>query len=130
MDAVWVGGAGKTDVECVYLNDSSKFCIDGKSTSKKLGQLNAGRLRLHRSKIGAKYTIVITPRFTPSVLTDIENQEIVIIRSSTFTEYLYQLVTDKNLDTSYSPIHSIIKLNQGKDLSSMISDLTFRTFAS
>ena len=112
VEAAWRGGAGRTDVECVYLVDSSKFCIDGKSTSKKLAQLNAGRLRLHRRKIGANYTIVVTPRFTPSVLTDIENEDIVVIRSSTFTEYLYQLVTDKNQNTSYTPIHSIIKLNK------------------
>jgi type II restriction enzyme len=130
VEAVWRGGAGRTDVECVYLIDSSKFCIDGKTTSKKLSALNAGRLRLHRNNIGAKYTIVVTPRFTPSVITDIEEEDIVIIRSSTFTEYLYQLATDKNQVTSYTPIHSIIQSNKGKDVSPMISELTFRTFAS
>lgn len=44
-----------------------KFSVEAKSTSNKLPSLNAGRLAHHRELIGARYTIVVTPRYVPSV---------------------------------------------------------------
>jgi type II restriction enzyme len=129
VDALLVGGAGKTDIECLYLNDKFKFCVDAKSSSKKLSSLNSGRLRLHRKKIGAGYTVIITPKYVPSVLTDIDDDNVVILLASTFTEYLYQVVTLKDQETDYTKIHNIILNNLGMDISSLVSDLTFDQFA-
>lgn len=128
VEAISVGGAGQTDIECIFLDEKFKFCVDAKSSSKKLSSLNGGRLRLHRKKIGAGYTIVITPRYVPSVLTDILGERIVVILSSTFTEYLYQLVTDRSKDTDYTELHNLILENEGRDISAMLSDLTFDQF--
>jgi len=66
-----VGGAGETDIECLYLTYKKKFAVDAKSTKNKLTSLNAGRLKFHREKIGGAYTIVVTPRYVPAVLHDI-----------------------------------------------------------
>ncbi len=128
VDALLVGGAGKTDIECLYTNTKFKFCVDAKSSAKKLSSLNSGRLRLHRKKIGAGYTVVITPKYVPSVITDIDNDNVVIILASTFTEYLYHAVSLKDQETDYTKIHNIILDNLGMDISSIVSDLTFDQF--
>jgi type II restriction enzyme len=130
VKAVLVGGAGKTDIECIYLDTKFKFCVDAKSSSNKLSSLNSGRLKSHRKKIGAGYTLIITPSYVPSVLTDIEDQDITLLLASTFTEYLYQLFTSKGQETDYSDLHKIILNNPGADISSLVSDLTFEKFAS
>ena len=130
VEALLVGGAGKTDVECLFLDTKYKFCIDAKSSSKKLSSLNSGRLSLHRSKIGAGYTLIITPRYVPSVLTDIEGDDVTVLLASTFTEYLYHLITSKAAETDYSDLHNIILNNTGTDISSLVSNLTFEKFAS
>ena len=130
VEALLVGGAGKTDVECLFLDTKYKFCVDAKSSSRKLSSLNAGRLRLHRRKIGAGYTLIITPRYVPSVLTDIEGDDVSVLLASTFTEYLYQLITSKDTETDYTDLHNLILENTGTDISSLVSDLTFEKFAS
>ena len=130
VEALLVGGAGKTDVECLFLDTKYKFCVDAKSSSRKLSSLNGGRLRLHRRKIGAGYTLIITPRYVPSVLTDIEGDDVSVLLASTFTEYLYQLITSKDTETDYTDLHNLILENTGTDISSLVSDLTFEKFAS
>ena len=127
IDAQRLGGSGKTDIECLFLDDKSKFCVDAK-VSRKLNSLNSGRLRFHRKKVGAKYTIIITSRYVPSVLTDIDQQDIVIILANTFTEYLYKNIKDRNNETDYSDIHNLILSNPGSDISNQISDLTIKNY--
>ena len=71
VEAHTIGGAGNTDIECIYLTIDEKFAIEAKSTQTKLGAINAGRLQLHRNKINAKYTIVVAPYYKPSVEAEI-----------------------------------------------------------
>lgn len=130
VDAIWRGGSGNTDVECVYTHETrgKKFAVDGKSTAHKLSSLNAGRLRFHREKIGGKYTIVITPKYVPAVKQDIYNEPIVIITSSTFSEYLYNCISHNIRDIDYTDFDEIIMNNLGTDVSKKISDLTLEKF--
>jgi len=130
VEAEWIGGSGNTDIECLYLPDRSKFCIDGKSTSRKLTLVNSGRLRAHRERVGGAYTVVITPRYVPSVLHDIRYDNVVILRPSTLTEFLYQVVTNRNLKSEYEPIHNIILNSRGTDISAELSNYTFKMFGS
>lgn len=130
VDAVWRGGAGNTDVECIYTHEKrgKKFAVDGKSTANKLSSLNAGRLRAHRKKIGGKYTIVVTPKYVPAVKQDIYDEPIVIITSSTFSEYLYNCISHNVRDIDYTDFDEIIMNNLGTDVSKKISDLTLEKF--
>lgn len=130
IDARWRGGAGNTDIECLYehISRKKKFAVDGKSTANKLSSLNAGRLRGHREKIGGKYTIVITPKYVPAVKQDIYNEPIVIITSSTFSEYLYNCISHNVRDIDYTDFDEIIMNNLGTDVSKKISDLTLEKF--
>lgn len=129
VDAKSIAGAGNTDIKCIYLNDSSIFAVEAKSTKNKLSLINSGRLKSHRKKIGANYTIVITPRYVPAVLEDIKNTENVIITANTFSEYLYNSIIEDERNISYSSINDIVLNNLGTDISNIISDLTFNKFA-
>lgn len=130
VEARGLGGAGKTDVECLYITKKTKFAVDGKSTKAKLSSLNAGRLAKHRRDIGATYTIVVTPRYVPSVKFDIKGSDTVIILASTFSEYLYNHFDNDVREIDYMDFDEIITSNLGTDVSRKISDLTLNKFAS
>lgn len=129
VEAEKIGGAGNTDLECLYLSKKKKFAVDAKSTKNKLSGVNAGRLEGHREKIGGAYTIVVTPRYVPAVIQDIRTSPIVIIRSNTFSEYLYNCIDNDVREIDYEDFDSIIVNNLGKDISKNISDLTISRFA-
>lgn len=130
VDAQGIGGAGNTDLECIYLDQKRKFAVDAKSTKNKLSGINSGRLAGHREKIGGVYTIVITPRYVPAVLQDIQSNPIVIIRANTFSEFLYNCIDNDLREIDYKDFDDIIIANLGKDISKNISDLTIEKFAS
>ncbi len=129
VEAQKIGGAGNTDLECIYIPKKKKFAVDAKSTKNKLSGVNAGRLEGHREKIGGAYTIVVTPRYVPAVLQDIRTSPIVIIRANTFSEYLYNCIDNDVREIDYEDFDSIIVNNLGKDISKNISDLTISRFA-
>lgn len=124
-----ISGAGNTDIEGFYLTKKKKFAVEAKSTKNKLSNINSGRLARHREKIGGAYTIVITPRYVPSVKYDIKSTKIVIITASTFSEFLYNNITNKIKEIDYEDFDRIITTNLGKDISPMISNLTLSRFA-
>ena len=129
VEAKKIGGAGNTDLECIYLTKKKKFAVDAKSTKNKLSDINSGRLAAHREKIGGVYTIVVTPRYVPAVLQDIKTSPIVIIRASTFSEYLFNCIDNDLRKIDYEDFDSIIVDNLGKDISKSISNLTIARFA-
>jgi len=129
VEAKKIGGAGNTDLECLYITKKKKFAVDAKSTKNKLSGLNAGRLAEHRTKIGGEYTIVVTPRYVPAVLHDIKSAPIVIIRASTFSEYLYNHIDNEVREIDYADFDNIINNNLGKDISRDISTLTLEKFS-
>lgn len=129
VDAEKKGGAGNTDIECLYIDGNIKFAVDAKSTKNKLSSLSAGRLAHHREKIGGKYTIVVTSRYVPAVRSDIRNTQIVIILASTFSEFLYNCIHNDIREIDYSDFNEIISNNLGKDVSNLISDFTFNMFS-
>jgi type II restriction enzyme len=129
IEAEKVGGAGNTDLECLYITKKKKFAVDAKSTKNKLSGINSGRLEGHREKIGGGYTIVVTPRYVPAVLQDIKSSPIVIIRASTFSEYLYNCIDNDVREIDYEDFDDIIINNLGTDISKKISDLTITRFA-
>lgn len=128
VEAEKLSGAGRTDIECVYLPLPEKFSVEAKSTSNKLPSLNAGRLAHHRELIGARYTIVVTPRYVPSVKYDIKGQDIVIIKANTLSEYIYNYLNAGIREIDYTEILDIIQNNLGKDISLEVSERTLMRF--
>lgn len=129
VEATGIGGAGHTDIECLYITKKKKFAVESKSTANKLLGINAGRLRSHREEIGGEYTIVVTPRYVPAVLQDIRETPIVIIRASTFSEYLYNHIFNDIRDIDFEDFDNVIVNNLGNDISKIISDKTIEKFA-
>ncbi|MCH5321845.1 MAG: hypothetical protein J1E36_08765, partial [Eubacterium sp.] len=129
VEAVKRGGAGHTDIECLYLTKKKKFAVESKSTANKLMGINAGRLREQRDEIGGEYTIVVTPRYVPATQRDIKNTPIVIILASTFAEYLYNHIYHDVRDADYKDFDDIIISHLGQDVSKYISDMTLNKFA-
>jgi len=129
VEAKKVGGAGNTDLECLYITKKKKFAVEAKSTKNKLLLANSSRIGDHREKIGGAYTLLITPRYVPAVLQDIRTSPIVIIRANTFSEYLYNCIDNDIREIDYEDFDSIIVNNLGRDISKNISDLTISKFA-
>jgi len=129
VEASRLSGPGNTDIECLYLAINKKFAVEAKSTQNKLTALNSGRLEFHRDKISADYTIVVTPRYSPSVLTDIRNTRNVIVLVSTFTEYLYNYLANDPRVMSFKDIHQIALSSLGGDMSEKLSHLTLAKFS-
>lgn len=126
-----IGGAGNTDLECLYTGESTKkFAVDAKSTKNKLSGINSGRLDGHREQIGGKYTIVVTSRYVPAVKRDIKNRDIVILLASTFAEYLSNCIYNNIREIDFLNFDYIIENNLGTDISKQVSQLTFEQFAS
>ena len=126
-----VGGAGHTDIECLYkyYSNLKKFAVEAKSTANKLAGVNAGRLREHREQIGGEYTIVITPRYVPAAKRDIYGQPIVMILASTFSEYLYNHMYHDVREIDFKDFDDIIINHLGEDISKYISNMTMEKFA-
>lgn len=124
-----IGGAGHTDIECLYLTKRKKFAVESKSTANKLSGINVGRLREHREEIGGEYTIVITPRYVPAAKRDIKGTPIVIVLASTFAEYLYNNIFHDVRNVEYADFDDIIVEHLGEDVSKFISDMTMAKFA-
>lgn len=129
VEARKIGGAGHTDIECLYITKHKKFAVEAKSTSNKLSGINAGRLREHRKQIGGEYTIVITSRYVPAAKRDIIGNPIVIILASTFSEYLYNHIYHDVRDIDYKDFDDIVVNNLGSDISGLISNMTMEKFA-
>jgi hypothetical protein len=129
VEARKVGGAGHTDIECLYITLRKKFAVEAKSTANKLSGINAGRLREHRNQIGGEYTIVITSRYVPAAKRDIRGNPIVIILASTFSEYLYNHIYHDRREIDFKDFDDIIVNNLGTDISKLISNMTMEKFA-
>jgi type II restriction enzyme len=129
VEAKKIGGAGNTDIECLYITKKKKFAVDAKSTKNKLSGVNSGRLSSHREKIGGQYTVVVTPRYVPAVLQDIKSSPIVVIRANTFSEFLYNCIDNDIRKIDFEDFDNIITENLGKDISKNISNLTIERFA-
>lgn len=128
--ANWLGGAGNTDIECLFTDISEKFAADAKATNSKLSTVNSKRLKTHRDKIKAKYTIIITPEYSPAVLNDIEGEPVTILNISSFVEYLQNFIVDGNqfLEMDYAEIRDIVISSYGEDASNKLSKLTNNKF--
>ncbi len=123
--------AGTTDIECIYSSldaGDRKFDVEAKSTKNKLTELSGGRLKLHRDKIGSEYTIVITTSFTPVVLHDIKDSRAILLKSASFSNFLYQSISKKGRIVSYKPIDDIVVNNFGKDITGEINQYVYENF--
>lgn len=126
VKAETISGPSEPDTLCYYEKDELIFVADGKSTKKKLNNINDGRLVQHREKYNARYTIIVTPGYVPGALRDIKNTNTCIITSYCFsdliTKYMFKLFKNEER-CSYELFNEIILKNLGTDISEKIYDV-------
>lgn len=123
------GGAGHTDIECLYErgNDRFKFDIEAKSRHGSLESLELQRIQRHREEVHSSLTLIVTPKYLPGVLLDIEkDKQSVIVLASTLAEYIFNSI--KYGDSDFYPIIEIARQNPGTDISEEISRYTAAKF--
>jgi type II restriction enzyme len=123
--------AGTTDIECIYTPldlAHKKFDVEAKSTKNKLMNLSAGRLRAHREQVGSQYTIVVTPNYINAVLEDIKGTPTVLIRSGSFSNFLYQSISNLGRDIRYETIDKMVLNNLGKDITDGLNQYVYENF--
>ena len=123
VDAEDISGTGEPDTLAYFELGNLRFVADAKSTNKKLGQINDGRLKIHREKYNAKYTIIVTPSYRPSAVLDIKNTNTCIITSyclaDLVSKYIFYFFKHK-MPCSYQIFNEIILNNLGTDVSEKI----------
>lgn len=131
VDAEDISGPGEPDTLAFFELKNIRFVADAKSTNKKLGQINDGRLRIHRDKYNAIYTIIVTPSYRPSAVLDIRNTNTCIITSyclaDLVSKYIFYFFKHK-LPCSYETINNIIINNLGTDVSDKIYQVIDNAF--
>ena len=131
VDAENIGGPGEPDTLGYYEKGKIRFAVEAKSTNKKLGQINDGRLRLHREKYSAEYTIIVTPSYRPSAVLDIKGTNSCIITSyclaDLVSKYIFYFFKHK-MDCSFEVINSLILENLGTDVSEKIYEFMDNSF--
>lgn len=130
VEARQIGGAGNTDVECIYTykNAAKSFAIEAKSRRDKLIEVNTSRLQRHRSKIGAEYTLIVTSNYTPGAVSDIKQSQNVLFKASILSNYLYQSIKYNGRDLTYQFLDELVVNNIGKDLSDQLKNHIFDKF--
>jgi len=123
-----IGGAGETDVQCKNTLKDETFAIEAKSTKSQLSGLSNETLKEHREKFGAKYTILMTPRYAPKVKRHISNDVITILKPAYFAEYLSNYYLSSIDETSFKELNDLIENNMGEDISEKLIKLTLDNF--
>lgn len=126
-----ISGPGEPDIVCIY-SDSQEhkknFTLEAKSTKNKLIQVNSSRLRQHRERHSLKYTIVVTPDYTPACIRDIENEPITIIKASVITNYFYQSIKKYGRELSYTNLNNLVENSLGKELTPTMINYIYDEF--
>lgn len=117
-----IAKSGTTDIECIYLTIDEKFDLEAKSTGTKLTSISAGRLLAHRRLIGSKYTIIVAPYFSPSVLEDIQESDNVIMSAASLCNFLYQSAIYNKGELTYEPLYNIVQNGLGTNISPVVND--------
>lgn len=133
LDVEIISGAGNTDLLCTMEELPSyeryKMNVDAKTRNKALESIHPGRIGKHISKHGAKFCIVIAPKFALGVNDDIYGSKIVAIRSEELGTYCYHECTvSRDGYADFSSILNIIEQNPGTDITYKVRALTERRY--
>jgi len=121
-------GAGNTDLLCNMIDNESiryKVNVDAKKSKNRLQVINAMRIEKHIEDTGARYCIIIAPKFSKGAqTTDIKKHKIVTLEAETLANYcLKECLASEDGLADYTEIDNIIKVNQGSDISKLLNNL-------
>lgn len=132
VNAERISGSGNTDIHAKYYPKNSNvknFNIEAKSRRVKLEEINSGRIKHHMILTGAEYTLVVSSNFTYSIKYDIKNTDIVTIKASTLSNYMYNYITKHGRHISFNHLDNLIENNRGKDITNDLQEYIYSNFS-
>ncbi len=134
IDVEIIAGAGNTDLLCTLEELPSKqlykMNVDAKTRNSALSELNASRLMRHIKKHGSKFCLVVAPRFASGVRQDIQNSNVVVVKSEVLANYCFCECTQSvHGYADFTSIRNIIDNNLGCDITHHIEQLTISRYA-
>lgn len=133
-DVEIISGPGNTDLLCsmeeLPTGDIYKMNVDGKTRKSAVSDLNERRLTKHINKHGAKFCIVVAPRFARGVNNDIAASRIVTVNSEVLANYCYcECIRGGKEAADFSSLLEIISANLGTDITQKVQQLTISRYS-
>ena len=123
-----ISGAGNTDLLCAMEDEHEniyKLNVDAKKRKGSVSELNGPNLEKHLNKHGAKYCIVVAPRFASGVEYLISGFRVVMIRAEDFGSYCYKECKNSSDGLAdFESLNHIINNNLGTDITQKVRNLT------
>ncbi len=122
-----ISGSGDTDLLCVMteLNSDEKYKInvDAKTSHHATEQINPIRITNHIKKNNSRYCIIVSPKFSRGVKTDISGFNIVTIEAETLANYcLKECINSSDGLANYSNLDIYIKNALGTDITRAVNN--------
>lgn len=120
-----ISGSGDTDLLCVMEdNDESlyKINVDAKTSHHQTQAINPIRITNHIKLNNSNYCIIVSPKFSRGVRTDIQDFKIVTIEAETLANYcLKECLNSKDGLANYDDLNTHINQNLGTDITKAIN---------
>lgn len=128
-----ISGAGDTDLLCV-MEDSDdtlyKINVDAKTSHYATQAINPVRITNHIKLNASKYCIIVSPRFSRGVRTDIKDYNIVTIEAETLANYcLKECLNSPDGLADYDMLNVYINQNFGMDITNAINYIIDRKYS-
>lgn len=122
-----ISGAGDTDLLCVMEKDDEslyKINVDAKTSHHITQAINPIRITNHLKINNSKYCIIVSPRFSRGVRTDIRDFNIVTIEAETLANYcLKECLNSKDGLADYNILDLHIENNLGTDITNAVNQV-------
>lgn len=122
-----ISGSGDTDLLCVMeAEDESlyKVNVDAKTSHHITQAINPVRITNHIRINGSKYCIIVSPRFSRGVKTDIKDFNIVTIEAETLANYcLKECLNSVDGLANYDLLNLYINNNLGTDITNAVNNI-------
>lgn len=120
-----ISGAGDTDLLCVMEKEDEslyKINVDAKTSHHITQAINPIRITNHLKINNSKYCIIVSPRFSRGVRTDIKDFNIVTIEAETLANYcLKECLNSKDGLADYNILDLHIENNMGTDITNAVN---------
>lgn len=127
-----LSGAGNTDLLCTMEKSQTKLSpnrfykmnVEAKTRCRALEDVNPARITRHINKHGAKFCVIVAPKFARGVMNDIQYSQIVTIRSEDIAAYCYrECIESADGCADFDAIYNIIIDNMGQDITDNVREL-------
>lgn len=128
-----ISGAGDTDLLCVMEDTDDtlyKINVDAKTSHHITQAINPIRITNHIRLNGSKYCIIVSPRFSRGVRTDIKDFNIVTIEAETLANYcLKECLNSTDGLADYDLLNVYINENLGTDITNAVNSIIDRKYS-